>query len=246
MVRSTLRLRKTKPHNLRSYGTSKQSLMKIASASPSSSGPSSRTNHTRVAEVRMDELEKCTDRLSEMGSQSNPSAVSLERARTSWQRPCYYVTCVNPRTPKHDAFETRCRLCFKLWQLSKPRARPLDVEGQPRKNTSSRSETKGRCRSISNHPLEERKQRMSKTTSPIINGGTMHDTTSTSIIAVDMGMQRNAATAPTVADDTTATRTGWPQNHWALTCSAEQSAAHRCPARFDPRPALLNTTAKPS
>ena len=84
-MQSTLHFRKTKPHNMRSYGSSKRSLMKIASASPSSSGLSSMTNHTRVAEVRTDELEKCTDRLSEAGSQNNPSAVSLEQARTSWQ-----------------------------------------------------------------------------------------------------------------------------------------------------------------
>ena len=209
-------------------------MTKIASASPSSSGPSSRTNHTRVAEVRADELEKCTDRLSETESHNSPSVISLEQDRTSWQQPCYYITCLNPRTPKHDAFETRCKLGFKWWQLSKPRARPLDIEGQPRRNTSSRSETKGRCWSISNHPLEEGKQRLSKTTSSIINGDTMHDTTSTSIVAVDMGMQRNAATAPTAADSTTATRTRWSRNHQALACSTEQSAARRWLARFDP------------
>ena len=73
----------------------------------------------------------------------------------------------------------------------------------------SRSETKERCRSISNHPLEEGKRRLPKTTSSIINGDTMHDTTSTSTVVVDMGMQRNAATVPTAADDTTVTRTGW-------------------------------------
>ena len=67
---------------------------------------------------------------------------------------------------------------------------------------------KGRCLFISNHPIEERKQRLSKTTLSIISGDTMHDTTSTSIVAVDMGMQRNAATAPTAANDTTATSTG--------------------------------------
>jgi len=94
------------------------------------------------------------------------------------------------------------------------------------------------------HPLEERRQRLCKTTQSIISGDTMHDTTSMSIVADDMGMQRSAVTAPTAAGDMTATRTGWPQNHRALACSAERSAARRCPARFDPRPALLNTTAK--
>jgi len=45
---------------------------------------------------------------------------------------------------------------------------------------------------------------------------------------------------------TTATRTEWLQNHWALEASAEQSAARRCPVRSDPRPALPNTMVKPS
>jgi len=75
---------------------------------------------------------------------------------------------------------------------------------------TSRSEMKGRCRSISNHPLKERKQRLSKTTPSIIHGDTTHHTTSTSIVAVNTGMQRNAVTALTVADDTTTMRTGWP------------------------------------
>jgi len=44
------------------------------------------------------------------------------------------------------------------------------------------------------------------------SGDTTHDTTSTSIDADDMGMQRSTVTAPTAADDTTATRTSWPQN----------------------------------
>ena len=85
----------------------------------------------------------------------------------------------------------------------------------------SRSEMKRRCQSISNWPLEERRQCRSKTTPSIINGGTTHDMTSTNIITVDTGMQRSAVTAPTVAGDTTVTRTGWPQNHQALACSAE-------------------------
>ena len=43
------------------------------------------------------------------------------------------------------------------------------------------------------------------------SGDTTHDTTSMSIDAVDMGMQRSMVTAPTAVDDTTATRTGWPR-----------------------------------
>ena len=162
--------------------------MKIASTLSSSSTPSSRTNHTRMAEVPADGLEKYIDRLSGTGNQNNPSATSLERARTSWRRRCCYVTCLNPQTPKRGEFKTRCRLCFKWWQFSRPRAHPLDVEEQPRRGLTSRSETKRRCRSISNHPLEERGQRLSKTTPSIINGDTTHDTTSTNIVAVDMGM----------------------------------------------------------
>ena len=111
---------------------------------------------------------------------------------------------------------------------------------------TSRSETKGRRRSISNRHFEERRRRLSKTTPSTISGDTTRDTTSTSIIAVGTRMQRSAVTAPTAADDTTATRTEWPQNHRAVMCSAERFAACCYPARFDHRLALLNTMAKPS
>jgi len=87
--------------------------MKIASTLSSSSWSSSRTNYTRMSEVPADGLEKYIDRSSRTGNQNNPSAASPERARTSWQRRCCYVTCLNPRTPKRGEFETRCRLCFK-------------------------------------------------------------------------------------------------------------------------------------
>jgi len=188
MVRSTPHRRKTKQSNLRSYGSSKQSSTTIASTLSSSSRSSSRTNHTRLAEAPVDELERYVDRSSGMGNQSNPSATSPEQARTSWQQQCCYVTCLNPRTPKRGEFETRCRLCFK-WRLSnRLRAHPLDTEEQPSRDVMSRPETRRRCRSISNHPLEERGQRLSKTTPSIINGDTTHDTTSTSIVTVDMGM----------------------------------------------------------
>ena len=172
--------------------------MKIASALSSSSWSSSRTNYTRMEEVPVDGLEKYIDRSSGTGNQNNPLAASHERARMSWRRRCCYVTCLNPRTPKRGEFETRCRLCFKWRQFSRLRAQPLDVEEQPRRGVTSRSEMKRRCRSISNHPLEERGQRLSKTTPSLINGNTTHDMTSTSIVANDMGMQRSAVTAPTV------------------------------------------------
>ena len=68
MVRSTPRRRKTKPRNLRSYGSSKRSSTKIVSALPSSSGSSSRTNHIRMVEVPADGLEKYIDRLSGTGN----------------------------------------------------------------------------------------------------------------------------------------------------------------------------------
>ena len=111
---------------------------------------------------------------------------------------------------------------------------------------SSQPETRGRCRFIKDHPLEEGKPRPSKSTSSIINGDTTLDTTSTSIAAAGMGMPRSAATLPTTVDDTTVMRTEWLQNHWVLESSAEQSTARCCPAHFDPRPASRNTTAKPS
>ena len=84
-VKPTPLRRKTKPRNLRSYGTSRRSSTKIASASPNSSEPSSRTNHTYMAEVHAVGLEKRTDRSSETRCQTRSSAVSLEQARMSWQ-----------------------------------------------------------------------------------------------------------------------------------------------------------------
>jgi len=87
---------------------------------------------------------------------------------------------------------------------------------------------RGRHRSIKDHPHEEGRQRLSKSTSLILNGGMMLDMTSTIIVAAGMEMQKSAATAPTAVDDTTATRTEWLQNHRALESSAEQSTACRC------------------
>ena len=51
--------------------------MKIASALPSSSGSLRRINHTHMAEVHADGLEKYTGRLSETENQNNSSAASL-------------------------------------------------------------------------------------------------------------------------------------------------------------------------
>jgi hypothetical protein len=118
--------------------------------------------------------------------------------------------------------------------------------GLPQRNMSSRPETRGKYRFIKGHPLEEGKPRPSKSTPSMINGNTTLDMTSTSIAAVGMGTQRSAATAPTAADVTTTTRTEWLQSHRALESSAEQSAARRCPVRFDLRLASPNTMAKPS
>ena len=72
------------------------------------------------------------------------------------------------------------------------------------------------------------------------------DMTSTSIAAADMEMQRSAATGPTAADDTTAMKTEWLQNHRAFESLAEQFAACHCQARFDRQPTSPSTTAKPS
>ena len=125
--------KKTKPRNLRNCETSRQNLMKTVSASSCLSKSLSRTYHIHLAEVSAEELERCIDRSLGTGSQNNLSAASPERARTSWRQQCCCVTCLSPRTPKHGAFETRCRLCSRWQQFSKPRARPLDAEGQPQK-----------------------------------------------------------------------------------------------------------------
>jgi hypothetical protein len=86
------RRRKTEPRNSRSYGSSKQSSMKIASASSCSNRFSSKTNHTHLAEVSADGPGKCIDRSSKTRIRSSPSVVSPERARTSSQQQCCYAT----------------------------------------------------------------------------------------------------------------------------------------------------------
>jgi hypothetical protein len=64
------------------------------------------------------------------------------------------------------------------------------------------------------------------------------------IVAVGTGTRKSEVTAPIAAGGTTAMRNEWPQSLQALGCSAGRSAARRCPARFDPRPALQSTTAR--
>ena len=210
---STLRRRTTKLRSSHNYGSSKPSSTKTASALLSSSRPSSETNRIRTPKARAVALERCTVKSSGTRSQSHLSAASHERARMSWQQPCYCVACLNLPTPRRGAFETRCRLCSKWRQPNKPKARLLGVEGQPQRNTSSQPETRRKCRSIKDHPLEEERPCPSKSASSIINGDTTLDMTSMSIAAAGMGMQRSAATAPTAVDDTTVTRTEWLQSH---------------------------------
>jgi len=210
MVRSTPLCKKTEPRNLRSYESSKHSSTKITSALSCLNRSSSRTSHTDLAEVSADGLEKYIDRSSETGSLSSLSAVSLEQVRTSWRQKCCYAICPNRRTPKCDAFETRCSLCSKWRQFSRTRAQPLNVEEQPRRSVMSRPRTKRWCRSISSRPLEGRRQHSSSTTPSTVIDDTTHGATSTRIVAVDVGTQKSAVTAPTAAGDTTATRTGWP------------------------------------
>jgi len=101
----------------------------------------------------------------------------------------------------------RCRVCSTWRQHNKPKAQPLDVEGQLQKSASSQPETRGRCQFIKNHPLEVGKRRLSRSASSTIEGSTTHDMTSTSTTAADLGMRRNAVTAPTMVDVTIAPRT---------------------------------------
>ena len=135
--KSTSHPKMTKLRNLRNCENLRPSLMRITSASLNLSGLSSETNHIRTAGARVVVLEKCISRSSGMRSQSHPSVASLGRARTSWQRPCCYITCLSLQTPRHGAFEMRYRVCSTWRQHNKPRAWPLDVEGQPQKNVSS-------------------------------------------------------------------------------------------------------------
>lgn len=210
-VKSTPLHKRTEPHKQHSYESSRQSLTRITSALFCLSKSSSRTCLTLLAEVSAEGLERCTDRSSETRSLSSSSAVSLEQARTLWQQQCRCETCQSRRTPKHDASETRYRLCSRWRQFSRPKVRLLDDEERPPKSTTSRPKTKKRCRSISSRPLEGRRARSS---SPLTtNIITTHDATLRRIVAVDTGTQKSAVTAPIAAEGTTATRTGWPQSH---------------------------------
>ena len=238
--RSTHHRKKTEPRNLRSCESSRQNLMRIVIASSCSSRSWSRTCLTYLADVSAKGLERCTDRSSETGSRNNPSAASLVRARTLWQRRCCYITCSTPQTPKHGASETRCRLYSRWRQFSKRKARSLDVEGRPRKSAMSQPRTKRRYQSISSRPLEVKRPRSSSTSTTIDD--TTHDAILKKIVAVRMGTRKNAVTAPIVAGGTTAMRTEWPQSHRAHGCSAGRSAARRSQARSDPPPALQSTT----
>jgi len=153
-------------------------------------------------EVSTDKLERYTDTSSETQSQSSPSAVSLEQARTLWQQQCYCETCRNRRTPKLDASETRCRLCSRWRQFSKPKARLLDVEELPPKSAISHPKTKRRCQSISSHPLEGKRPRSFSPST--ISVDTTRDATVKRIDAVSTGTRKSAVTAPIAAGGTTA------------------------------------------
>jgi len=232
MDRSTHHRKKTEPRNLRSCENSRQNLMRIVSALSCSSRSLSRTCLTRLAEVSAKGLERCTDRLSGTGSQSNPPTASLERARTLWQQRCCYVTCPSPQTRKHSASGMRCRPYSRWRQFSKQKARPLDIEGRPQKSAMSQPKTKRRYQSTSSRPLEEKRPRSSSPSTT--NADTTHDAISKRIVAVGTGTRKNDVTAPTATGGTTAMRTEWPQSHQAHGCSVGRSAARRCPARSDP------------
>ena len=230
-------LRTIKLRNLRNCESSRQSLTRIASVSPNSSGLSCETNRTRTAGGSVVVLERYINRSSGMRSQSHSSAASLEPARTSWKQPCCYVTCLSLQTPRHDAFETRCRVCSTWRPYNKPRAQPVDVEGRPQKNALSQPGTRGRHQFITGHPLEVGKWCPSRSASSTIEGNTTLDMTSTSTAAAGTGTSRNTATALTVVDVTIATRTRWLQSHQALESSAGQSAVRRYQGHSDPQPA---------
>jgi len=132
-VRSTPLRKKTEPRKLRSYESSRQSLTRTASALSCLSRSSSRTCLTRLAEVSADKLERYIDRSLETQSQSSPLAIFLEQARKSWQQQCYCETCRSRRTPKLDAFETRCRHYSRWRQFNRPKSRLHDVEELPLK-----------------------------------------------------------------------------------------------------------------
>ena len=189
-VKSTPHRKKTEPRKLRNYESSRQSLTRIASALSCLSKSSSRTCLSRLAKVSANELERYTDRSSEMQSLSSPSTVSLEQARTLWRQQCCYGKSQSHRTPKLDASETRCRLCSRWRQFSKPKARLLDAEELPLKSAMSQLKTKRKCRSISSHPLEgKRPHSFSPST---ISVDTMRGATLKRIDAVGTGTRKSA------------------------------------------------------
>ena len=97
-----------------------------------------------------------------------------------------------------------------------------------------------------NHSLEEGKQYPSRSASSTIEGSTTLDMTSMSITAADTGTRRNVATTLTMVGVTTVTKTECHRNCQAVESLAEQYAAHRCQACFDPQPESPSTLAKPS
>ena len=216
------------------------------SALASLSGPSSETNRTRTMGARAVMLETCTNRSSGTRSLSRSLAVSLKLIRTSWQQLCYYATCLSPRTPRHGAFETRCKACSTWQQPSKIRAQPLDVEEQPQKSAPSQPETRERYQSTRSHHLEARRRCPFRNTSSTIEEHATLALILTSIDAVNTVTLRNGVTAPTTADIMTVTRTEWLPSRWALESLAGQSTACHCQAHSSLRPALPSTTAKPS
>ena len=204
-----------------------------------------RTRSRRVAIVMRSSRPTGPARLG-MRSLNRSSAVFLELVITLWRQPCCYATCLSPRTPRRDTFEMRCKV-YSMWrQLSKQRARPLDIEGWPEKSTLSHLKTRGRCLFTKNRHLQARRRCRSRSASSTIESLATLDATSTSIDAANTVTLRNGATAPITADAMIATRTGWLQSHRALESSVGQSTARRCRARSGPRPTSPNTTTKPS
>ena len=94
---------------------------------PARASPRVRPTEPAQRGARADVLETCTNRSLGMKSLSRSSAVSLKPVKTLWRQPCYYATCPNPQTPRHDAFEMRCKVCSTWQQHNKQKVRPLDA-----------------------------------------------------------------------------------------------------------------------
>ena len=140
----------------------------------------------------------------------------------------------------------RFRVYSTSQQLSRQKARPQDLQGQPRKGTPSRCATRGRSPSTRKTLLEARRRRQSRSASSATGSHVTCGTTSMNTIDGSIGTPMIEATVHTVVGATTTTRTGGLLSRRGLESLARRSVALCYPTPFTLRQALPSTTVKPS